>query len=87
MDKIEHRLTQIIKDRQKNDSVGVLYSGGIDSTIIAKILSTYQPLSSISIVCVGFKDSHDVQNALYGAKNLNFQLNIHYLTSSFDGCR
>lgn len=80
MDKIEHRLTQIIKNKQKNDAVGVLYSGGLDSTIIAKILSTYQPLSSINIVCVGFQDSHDVQNALYGAKNLNFQLNIHYLT-------
>jgi asparagine synthase (glutamine-hydrolysing) len=80
VDIIERRLKQIICNQKHTDSIGLLYSGGLDSTIIAQILLLQIPLSSLNIVCVGFRGSHDMQNASFGAKELGFKLNRYFLT-------
>ncbi|MFX0084563.1 MAG: asparagine synthase C-terminal domain-containing protein [Candidatus Hodarchaeota archaeon] len=80
MDILERRLKQIISDQNQTNSIGLLYSGGLDSTIIAQVLLSQIPLSSLNIVCVGFRGSHDMENASFGAKKLGFELNRHFLT-------
>jgi len=60
------------------DSVGVLFSGGIDSVLIARALQ----LKGLKVTCytVGTKDSSDVEVAIDAAKELGLEINVEYLT-------
>ncbi len=80
MDILERRLKQIISNQNQADSIGLLYSGGLDSSIIAQVLLLQIPLSSLKIACVGFRGSYDMKNAFLGAKKLGFEFNRHFLT-------
>lgn len=80
MEIIENQLRKIIGEHQKTDSVGLLYSGGLDSSIIAKIMTSLFPPSSIAVVCVGLPHSYDLDNATKGAIELEIKLHKHFLT-------
>lgn len=80
MEKILKQLKNIVGDQLKQDSVGILYSGGLDSSVIAKILMTHLSPSSIIAVCVGLPDSYDQKNAIKGATELGFKLQTRFLT-------
>lgn len=56
-----------------SEKVDVAFSGGLDSSIIAYLVSKY---SEPVLFCVGFKDSHDVINAKRSAGFLGFEFNI-----------
>ncbi len=80
MEKILKQLKNIVGEQLKQDSVGILYSGGLDSSVIAKILMTLLSPSSIIAVCVGLPDSYDQKNAINGATELGFKLQTRFLT-------
>jgi len=60
------------------DSVGVLFSGGIDSVLIARALQ----LKGLKVTCytVGTEGSSDVDMAIKAAKELGLEINVQYLT-------
>lgn len=60
------------------DRVGVLFSGGIDSVLVARALQ----LKGIKVTCytVGTEESGDMQTAISSARELGLDLNIEYLT-------
>lgn len=75
---IENQLKKIIGEQ--HNSVGLLYSGGLDSSIIAKIMTTLIRPSSIIAVSVGLQDSYDLNSAAFGARELGISLNTCILT-------
>ena len=77
---IEKQLRRIIGEQRKTDSVGLLYSGGLDSSILAKIMTLLFPPSSIVMVCVGLPNSYDLNNATIGATELGIKLYTRFLT-------
>ena len=60
------------------DRAGVLLSGGVDSTLVARAIK----IRGIEVTgyCVGVKDSLDVQNAMQAAEEMNIPLRTTYLT-------
>ena len=80
MEIIEKQLRRIIGEQRKTDSVGLLYSGGLDSSILAKIMTLLFPPSSIVMVCVGLPNSYDLNNAIIGATELGIKLYTRFLT-------
>ncbi|MHA2290359.1 MAG: DUF7411 family protein, partial [Promethearchaeota archaeon] len=75
-------LTDYIKQNSHSEEVGILYSGGIDSSIVLKILIQEIGSNRVKAVVVGMRKSYDIQNALNGAKELGIKLNICLLDSS-----
>jgi len=70
-------LTEIqnaIKDTVSDNKIGVAFSGGVDSTLIAKILKDMG--YNVHLLTIGFHDSHDVNFALEVNQILNYQHNI-----------
>lgn len=81
METIVKALHQMIGDyQQKEEAVGLLYSGGLDSTIIARILLSLFPSSAVHAVSVGLPDSYDINNALTMATELGLPLLPCYLS-------
>jgi asparagine synthase (glutamine-hydrolysing) len=64
----------------RNESVGLLYSGGLDSSIIAKIMISIFPPTSYTVVSVGLPNSYDLNNAAAGAAELGITLHKQFLT-------
>ena len=91
METIIKALHSIIEGYLKQEeTVGLLYSGGLDSTIIAHILLSYFPSSAVQAVTVGLPDSYDVKNALTMATELGLSVSPCYLsdevlTEAIDG--
>jgi asparagine synthase (glutamine-hydrolysing) len=77
---LENQLKQIISQYHSSYPLGLLYSGGLDSSIIGKIMLSLFPSSSICAVCVGFPQSYDLINAKSKAKELGFKLYTRFLT-------
>jgi asparagine synthase (glutamine-hydrolysing) len=80
--RIKKRFEEIICNQKINKPLGLLYSGGLDSTIIAYIMTQCLPFSSLNFVSVGFPESFDMRNASFGAKEL--RLNHHECFLSID---
>jgi asparagine synthase (glutamine-hydrolysing) len=59
------------------NGVGMIFSGGVDSVLIAKIISDFG--WNLRCYCVGKKDSEDVKNAAKVAKDLGLNLRIMYV--------
>ncbi|MHA1969321.1 MAG: asparagine synthase C-terminal domain-containing protein [Candidatus Hodarchaeales archaeon] len=80
MNRIKKKLEEIICDHQNNAPLGLLYSGGLDSTIIASIMTKCLPFSSFNLVSVGFPESYDIKNASLGAGVLGVNYHKCYLS-------
>lgn len=61
------------------EQIGILFSGGLDSSIITKLILAELPDKQIDIVTVGEVDSYDMKNAIQRAAEFNFPLNHCYL--------
>ncbi len=59
------------------DKAGVLFSGGIDSSLIAKTVSSVVPKTEL--FAVGMEDSHDIDSAVKAAEELNLKLHLRIL--------
>lgn len=59
------------------DNVGMIFSGGVDSVLIAKIISDFG--WNLRCYCVGKKDSGDVKNAEKVAKDLGLKLRVIFI--------
>jgi asparagine synthase (glutamine-hydrolysing) len=59
------------------DKVGMIFSGGVDSALIAKIISDFG--WDLRCYCVGGEDSEDVKNAEKVAKDLKLNLSVTYI--------
>jgi len=58
--------------------IGILFSGGLDSSIIAKITETFP--AELSLYCAGFQSSKDLSNARRAARILGIPLREHVMT-------
>ncbi len=76
MEIIGKRIKEIItlSRIKESNSIGILYSGGLDSSIIAKMLLSVFPSELIKAVAVGIPNSYDLKNAEFGAQILGIQL-------------
>ncbi len=79
---LKDHLTAIILQNLNSENVGILYSGGIDSSILLKILIEEIGIDRIIPVTVGEKGSYDLNNALSGAKELGINLKTCFLEKS-----
>jgi asparagine synthase (glutamine-hydrolysing) len=59
------------------DTVGMIFSGGVDSVLIAKLISDFG--WHIRCYCVGDKGSEDVENAERVANDLGLDLRVIYI--------
>jgi asparagine synthase (glutamine-hydrolysing) len=75
-------LTASILQNLNSDYIGILYSGGVDSSILLKILIDEIGVDRIIPVAVGEKGGYDIKNALNGAKELRLNLNACFLNKS-----
>jgi len=70
---LEEILENAVKKRCFQKKVGILFSGGIDSSLVAYYASKY---SRIVCVCIGFENSQDVKNAKRVANEFGWDLII-----------
>ena len=80
--RFENILRDIISQHQEDERVGLLYSGGIDSSVIASVMKETYNLDEMFLVSVGAEGSYDLENASNGAKELDLQLHICYIDES-----
>ncbi|MFX1504493.1 MAG: asparagine synthase C-terminal domain-containing protein [Promethearchaeota archaeon] len=80
MEIIQNKLIEIIGKHRNASSVGLLYSGGLDSSIIAKIMVSILEPTTILLLSVGLRDSYDIKTAALGSKKLGINLHKCYLT-------
>ncbi|MEA2074349.1 MAG: asparagine synthase-related protein, partial [Euryarchaeota archaeon] len=59
------------------DKVGMIFSGGVDSVLIAKLISDHD--CDLKCYCVGKKGSEDIKNAERVAKDLGLKLSVIYI--------
>ncbi len=59
------------------DKVGMIFSGGVDSVLIAKLISDFG--WNLRCYCVGKEDSEDVKNAEKIAKDLGLELSVIHI--------
>ena len=74
MNQLLTEIQRAIKNTVLENSIGVAFSGGVDSTLIAKLLSDTG--YDIHLLTVGFHDSHDINFAKEVNEFLKFKHNI-----------
>ena len=67
-------LTQSIKNNVKDKKIGIAFSGGVDSTLLAKICVDLN--YDVTLLTVGFEDSHDVMFSQEVSKILGYEHKI-----------
>jgi asparagine synthase (glutamine-hydrolysing) len=65
-----------------NESVGILYSGGLDSSILTKLLTKLYWPERVILVTIGVEGSYDIKNAIAGAREIETTLNMCLLTTT-----
>ncbi|MDP6858049.1 MAG: asparagine synthase C-terminal domain-containing protein [Candidatus Nitrosopelagicus sp.] len=63
-----------VKSTVSDNKIGVAFSGGVDSTLVAKILKDMD--YDVNLLTVGFHDSHDINFALQVNQILDYPHNI-----------
>lgn len=78
MEKMTHDLLEQIKqsisDTVNTKKIGIAFSGGVDSTLISKICSDLN--YDVTLLTIGFKDSHDINFAKNVNESLKFKHHI-----------
>jgi len=74
MNQLLDEIITAIKTTVLDNSVGVAFSGGVDSTLIAKLLSDHG--YDIHLLTIGFQDSHDINFAKEVNEILKFKHDI-----------
>ena len=81
MQKENQLLTEIqnaVKESVTEKKIGIAFSGGVDSTLVSKICKDLE--FDITLLTIGFPDSHDMAFA----KDVNEILNFHHEISKID---
>ncbi len=73
--KIATKLEEELK-KLEGKEVGIAFSGGVDSTTLAKLAKKY---CKVSLYTVGFPESKDVLYSIEIARELDLELNIYFL--------
>ena len=63
-----------VKSTVSDNKIGVAFSGGVDSTLLAKLLKDMD--YDVNLLTVGFHESHDINFALEVNQILDYQHNI-----------
>jgi len=71
LDELQEKLILAVKNCCNEDNVAVLFSGGLDSSVLAKIASDF---SKVTLYNSGTKSSQDVKFAPMAAESLNLSL-------------
>ncbi len=78
MDQMQEKLLENIKnsisETIKENKIGIAFSGGIDSTLVAKICSDMN--YNITLLTIGFSESHDILFAKKVNEYLNYPHHI-----------
>jgi len=74
LDEMENAVKETVTDKK----IGVAFSGGVDSTLLAKLVKDMG--YDIHLLTIGFQDSHDINFA----KEVNQLLNFPYSISEID---
>ena len=74
LDEMENAVKEIVTDKK----IGVAFSGGVDSTLLAKLVKDMG--YDIHLLTIGFQDSHDINFA----KEVNQLLNFPHSISEID---
>ncbi len=77
--RLESLISDAVRQYHGEGNIGLLYSGGLDSSIIAKVMKENFETNRIFLVAVGVEGSYDVINASNGAFELELPLNICFL--------
>ena len=75
-------LEEIMKKPLTNESLGILYSGGLDSSILTKLLTKLYGPERVMLATVGVEGSYDIKNAIAGAREIEATLNMCLLTTT-----
>ena len=81
MNQLLTEIQRAIKTTVLENSIGVAFSGGVDSTLIAKLLSDAG--YDIHLLTVGFHDSHDINFAKEVNDILNFKHDMLEIDPNF----
>jgi asparagine synthase (glutamine-hydrolysing) len=57
--KLHEKMIESIKDSTSSQKIGIAFSGGVDSTVLAKICSNMG--YEITLLTIGFEGSHDIE--------------------------
>ena len=68
------QIAQSVKNTVKDKKIGIAFSGGVDSTLIAKICADLG--YDITLLTIGFEDSHDVMFSQEISKILGYEHKI-----------
>ena len=74
LDEMQNAVKETISDKK----IGVAFSGGVDSTLLAKLVKDMG--YDIHLLTIGFHDSHDINFA----KEVNQILNLPHSVSEID---
>ena len=77
--RLESIISDAVRQYHGEGNIGLLYSGGLDSSIIAKVMKENFETNRIFLVVVGVEGSYDVINASNGASELELPLNTCFL--------
>ena len=74
LSEMENAVKETISDKK----IGVAFSGGVDSTLLAKLVKDMG--YDVHLLTIGFQDSHDINFA----KEVNQLLNLEHSISEID---
>jgi len=77
--RLENIIDDAVRQYHGDGNIGLLYSGGLDSSIIAKILKENFDIDCLFLVSVGVEGSYDLVNASNGAQELKLPLYTCFL--------